>query len=67
MFNKLLRAPQVAQILDVPLARVFSLIREDILPATHIGRQVRVDEEALREFIKSGGKALPGVWKRVAE
>lgn len=46
--------------------RVYTLLREGILPGVHLGRQVRVDKQALDEFIRNGGKALPGGWRREA-
>lgn len=66
MSLKLLRVPHVAQALDVPQARIYELIREGTLPAVHLGRQVRVSEEALWQFIENGGQALPGGWRREA-
>jgi len=64
--HRLLRVPHVAQTLDVSQARVYELIRQGLLPAVRLGRQVRVSEEALRRFIESGGQALPGGWRREA-
>jgi excisionase family DNA binding protein len=52
---RLLTAKQVADLLQVTLARVYELSREDILPVVRIGRQVRFDEEKLRDWITSGG------------
>lgn len=56
----------MARILDVSESRVYELIRQDILPSVRLGRQIRVDKEALDEFIKAGGQALPGGWRREA-
>jgi len=66
MGKKLLRIPTVAKILDVSEDRVYSLAREGVLPHVRLGRQIRVDSDALEEFINSGGKALPGGWRREA-
>lgn len=66
MGKKLLRIPTVAQILDVSEDRVYSLAREGVLPHVRLGRQIRVDSDALEEFINNGGKALPGGWRREA-
>jgi len=60
------RVPEVARILDVSESRVYELIRQGILPSVRLGRQIRVDKEALDEFIKAGGQALPGGWRREA-
>lgn len=64
MSYRLLRIPHVAQVLDVPQARVYEMIRQGLLPCVRLGRQVRVSEEALRRFIETGGQALPGGWRR---
>jgi excisionase family DNA binding protein len=61
---KLLRIQSVAKILDVSEDRVYALAREGILPHVRLGRQVRVDSQTLEEFIRKGGKALPGGWRR---
>jgi hypothetical protein len=42
------------------------MIRRGILPGVRLGRQVRIDPEALAAFIETGGKALPGGWRREA-
>jgi len=61
---KLLKAEAVAKILDVSKARVYELIRLEILPAVKLGRQVRVEEQDLYEWIALGGRDLAGGWKR---
>lgn len=64
MSFKLLRVPEVARLLEVPEARIYELVRLGTLPAVHLGRQVRLPEEALQRFIEEGGQALPGGWRR---
>lgn len=55
---RLMTADEVAEILSVPRARVYELAREHLLPCVRLGeRQVRFEEEALREFIRQGGCA----------
>ena len=61
--KRLLRAKEVAELLDVSKARVYELIRKNILPAVHIGREVRVDAVKLEVWIDKGGAALPGGWR----
>ena len=39
--------------------RVYRLIATGILPVVRLGRQVRIDAEQLRDFVRSGGRALP--------
>ena len=54
---RLAKADKVAQILDVDLHRVYQLARKEF-PAgvvVCLGRQVRFDEVALRDWIARGG------------
>ncbi len=60
----LLIVNEVAEVLQVAPARVYDLIRTEVQPAVRLGRQVRVSEEALAQWIEDGGKALPGGWRR---
>ena len=52
------RIPDVARELDISIPRAYALVREGVLPAVRLGRQVRVSEAALRRFISKGGKGL---------
>lgn len=64
---KLCSAKRAAELLDVSVARIYEMARTHILPkhvAVRLGRQLRIDEDALREWIRSGGAALPGGWRR---
>ena len=63
MNKKLLRTAEVAKILNVTEARVYSMAREGLLPVVKLGRHIRVDQDKLNEWIDSGGQALPGGWK----
>lgn len=57
---KLLTAPEVAAILNVPIARVYELVRTKTLPSVHLGsRQLRFDETRLNEWIERGGCSAP--------
>jgi len=53
-----LTVPEVARILRVPKLHVYRLIREDKLPAVHVGRWVRIPEEALRVWMAQGGTSV---------
>ncbi len=66
MSLNLLKINSVAKILDVSEDRVYTLAREGILPHVRLGRQIRIDSQVLEEFIRGGGKALPGGWRREA-
>lgn len=60
----LLKADEVGAILGVSRARVHELIRQGILPSVRLGRQVRVDQAELRRWTRSGGRPLPGGWRK---
>jgi excisionase family DNA binding protein len=52
----LLKASEVAKILRVSTARVYELARRGLLPTVILGeRQVRFDQEVLRQWINKGG------------
>ena len=63
MRRQLLSITEVAALLGISVDRAYSLAREGILPVVRLGRQVRVDPDQFEEWIKQGGKALPGGWK----
>ncbi len=63
---RLLIIPEVAEILRISQPRAYELVRQGLIPSTKLGRQIRVEETALREFVRGGGQALPGGWKREA-
>jgi excisionase family DNA binding protein len=53
---RLLTAQEVSALLRVPVARVYELARLKILPTVKLGvRQVRFDEDKLREWVERGG------------
>ena len=61
----LLTPKQVGALLQVSRCRVYELIRLGLLPGTvRVGRQIRVDPSRLDEFVRTGGSALPGGWRR---
>ena len=67
---KLVDAGRVAEILGVSQARTYELARTRILPdgvVVRLGRQIRFDEQSLVEWIRGGGEALPGGWRRTPE
>ena len=54
--ERLLKASQVAEKYQLPLARVYELVRLEVLPYVRFGeRQLRFDEEVLNAWIKNGG------------
>ena len=61
---RLMTVSEAAELLRLRPARVYQLGRAGVLPVVHLGRQVRVDEQALRDWIARGGQALSGGWRR---
>ncbi|CCQ94097.1 DNA binding domain protein, excisionase family [[Clostridium] ultunense Esp] len=66
MEKKLLLVEDVAEILNLSVQSVYTQVREGIIPAIRIGRQLRFDPDKLQEWMDQGGTALPGVWKKEA-
>ncbi|MGD0950428.1 MAG: helix-turn-helix domain-containing protein [Candidatus Binatia bacterium] len=67
---ELIDARHAAKILAVSVARVYELARTHMLPdgvVVHLGRQIRINSEGLEDWIKGGGQALAGGWRREAE
>ncbi len=60
----LLTIPEVAARLRVSRARAYQLAREGLIPIVRLGRQLRVEEGALRAWLANGGQALSGGWQR---
>lgn len=57
---RFLTAKEVSILLQIPLARVYELARMNLIPNVRMGRQVRFNEEALREWAARGG-SLEGI------
>ena len=55
---RLLTVPEVSLCLSVRPSRVYGLIRAGVLPAVRVGRQVRVLDDDLRQWIAKGGRPL---------
>ena len=55
----LLHMDEVAQRLGVSLQRAYELGRQGLLPIVRMGRQMRVEEHRLSEWIAAGGASLP--------
>lgn len=61
---QMLTMQEVANRLGVSLQRAYEMGRCGLLPIVRMGRQIRVEEARLMSWIESGGRALPGGWKR---
>jgi excisionase family DNA binding protein len=55
---RLLTIDEVSGLLRVRRARAYQLLRSGLLPVVRIGRQIRVEEDALRDWVDRGGRAL---------
>jgi excisionase family DNA binding protein len=55
---RLLTISEVSDVLRVPRARTYALVRRGLLPRVYVGRQVRVPEVALKAWIANGGDRL---------
>ena len=53
---KFLTVDQIAETLGLTTGRVYEAIRLGLLPAVRIGRQVRVEEQAFRDWVNNGGQ-----------
>ena len=67
MHKRLVKAADVAPVLDVSEARVYELARLKLIPCVRLGRQLRFDLEVLEAWVAEGGQALPGGWRREPE
>ena len=54
---RLLTAKETAGVLQVTLPRVYELARLGLIPSVRMGRQIRFDEDKLREWATRGGSA----------
>jgi excisionase family DNA binding protein len=60
MSRELLRMDEAAKRLGITLGRCYELARQKLLPVVRLGaRQLRVDAEALENFIAIGGLHSP--------
>ena len=60
---KLLSVKEASAVLRVSPARLYDLCRQQLVPCVRLGRQVRVEEGVLRDWITGGGQALSGGWR----
>lgn len=65
---KLITIKEAAEMLSISAPRLYQLARAGVLPGgvqVRLGRQLRFDADALREWVRSGGQALRGGWRRL--
>ena len=58
-YQKLLRVSELAEHLNISVARAYEITRKGLIPAVRIGRQVRVDRDQLQAWLDSGGTPVP--------
>jgi excisionase family DNA binding protein len=56
---RLLTVQEAADFLRVTQARTYQLLRSGMIPEVRIGRQIRISESALHEWVAHGGHPLP--------
>jgi excisionase family DNA binding protein len=60
----MLTVSEVSAELRVSRGAIYALIRADVLPAVRVGRQLRVAEKVLANFVESGGRGWAGGWRK---
>jgi excisionase family DNA binding protein len=65
MTPRLLSAEEAASRLGVSTQRVYDLARKKLMPVVRLGRQIKISERSLEQWIESGGMSLPGGWRSV--
>ncbi len=60
---KFLTVNQIAEQVQLSTARVYEAIRLGLLPAVRIGRQVRIEEQAFRDWVNQGGQSYDDLAK----
>ena len=58
MTSRLITIRRAARILGLSQNRVYELARQRRIPIVRLGRQIRVDTDALEEWIRAGGCGL---------
>ena len=53
---RFLTVNEIAETLGMSTHRVYEVLRHGLMPAVRIGRQVRVEEQAFKEWVASGGQ-----------
>ena len=56
---KFLTVQQISDLVGLSTGRIYEAIRLELLPAVHIGRQVRVEEQAFHDWVRGGGQRHP--------
>jgi excisionase family DNA binding protein len=54
---KFITVNQIAKQTELSTGRVYEMIRLGLLPAVRFGRQIRVEEQAFKDWVSRGGQA----------
>ena len=54
---KFITVNKIAEQTELSTHRVYEIIRLGLLPAVRIGRQIRVEEQAFKAWVRRGGQA----------
>ena len=63
---RFLTVNEIAETMGLSTGRVYEALRLGLLPAVRIGRQVRVEEQAVRDWVSSCGQTYPHLDKKQA-
>ena len=58
--------PEIADLLQMKRERIYEAVRLGLVPAVHIGRQIRIEERAFVEWVRDGGQTYAGGWRHQA-
>ena len=64
---EILNVDEVAARYGTSRQRVYTLARENLIPAIRMGRLVRFSVRQLLEWEEQGGKALDGGWRKESQ
>ena len=56
----LAKAKEIAEETQIPLARIFELVRQGEIPAIRLGRAIRFDRDQVRLWLAEGGTEARG-------
>lgn len=57
---------EIADLLQMKRERVYEAVRLGLVPAVHIGRQVRIEQKAFVEWVRDGGQTFAAGWRHQA-
>lgn len=58
--------PEIADLLQMKRERVYEAVRLGLVPAVHIGRQIRIEQKAFIDWVRGGGQTCAAGWRHQA-